>query len=136
MKSSARPECLQVKGGCLCLRKLKESPKHPSQVLYLDQYYTELRSRFNLRLDTSAFSCCQLPTLAMMHKSSTAWLSAIVANTMAAPAMPLVERQDNPIVHLAGDSTMAPEGGGSGTIGTCSGNRWSLKRLLTSSRLG
>ena len=64
----------------------------------------------------------------MMHKSSAVCMAAIAANAMAAPAMPLVERQDNPIVHLAGDSTMAPEGGGGGTIGKCFGNRWQFKQ--------
>ena len=63
----------------------------------------------------------------MMHKPSIGFLAAIAANPVAVLAMPLIERQNNPVVHLAGDSTMAPEGGGSGTIGKCYGNRWSLK---------
>lgn len=57
----------------------------------------------------------------MMHKLSTGLLAATAATPMVALSMPLVERQDTPIVHLAGDSTMAPEGGGSGTIGKCHG---------------
>lgn len=55
----------------------------------------------------------------MMYKPSTGLLAAMAANQVAVLAMPLIERQNNPIVHLAGDSTMAPEGGGSGTIGEC-----------------
>ncbi|KAI7278656.1 hypothetical protein KC345_g5841 [Hortaea werneckii] len=72
-----------------------------------------------------------------MHKSSTKkLLAAIAANPVAVLAMPLIERQNNPSVHLAGDSTMAPEGGGSGTIGWGEYLQYSLSTTVDNRAIG
>ena len=77
-------------------------------------------------------------TTRVIMKQSVLIAAACAAVSMAAPTAQVAERAVKPTVYLAGDSTMALGGGGSGTEGTMRNPnlRPSPVRGLIDSRLG